>query len=244
MRFAKPLALVAALAIGLSLVAGLVRAGDYKDGPGGDRMGMEHRHGGHGRDGKGPRCAMHGGKHGHRHKHGGMRPDPNRIAKELAGMETAIGIRAEQLDVWRDFTDALQAMMQPPMRAGKPGGPKPEGKPGERPAFAMAERFADRAIARADKAEAVKQSVAALREKLTPEQLDRAKLYEKRLMMQFRHGHGGKPGGHGPRFADGPHGDRMGPPEMGPPEMGPADMDAGMPGEPAADDEAPAQEDE
>lgn len=72
----------------------------------GDRMGgdMNRDRGGHHgwREG---RAADH---HGRYHRNHAMR-----LAKQLAGVETAIGIRSDQLDAWRRFTSLLVAFASP-----------------------------------------------------------------------------------------------------------------------------------
>ena len=116
-----------------------------------------------------------------------------RLARDLAGLETLIGIRTDQLDTWRDYTSALLAVAGPPR---PPVGMPADGKG----AFAPAERLADAAIARADAAESLKSAIATLRDKLSPEQI---------ALLQQAERHMGPP----PPFpGPGPQDQRFGPP--------------------------------
>ncbi len=156
--------------------------------------------------GKMARCdAPHGP--GFRHGWHG-RPGPDNIATRLSALETEIGIRANQLDAWRDFTDSLQATMMRPMPPMASGAGDEKNQP-----FDLAEHFADNAIARAKSAEGLKKSIATLKTTLTPEQLDKVKTIEARFRSHF-HGpgpdfnspapdQGDKPGAEAPNESDG-----------------------------------------
>jgi hypothetical protein len=123
-----------------------------------------------GRDGKGPDGA---GAGWHRH------PDFRlAVARHLATTETIVGIRADQLDAWRDYTSALLALMEPPPRGGmRADQPDP---------FGRAEHIADTVIAKADTATKLKAAIAALRQKLTPDQL--VLLQQAEVRMDPHHG--------------------------------------------------------
>ncbi|MER9307036.1 hypothetical protein NKJ06_19550 [Mesorhizobium sp. M0293] len=142
-----------------------------------------------------------------------MGPPPEfMLAARLAALETRVGIRTEQLDAWRDYTSALQAVLSPPRPDhGRPGGPdgpgNPEAKgpdtsgPGGGPdPFAFQEKLADDVTARAVSAGKLKEAIAELRAKLTPEQLE--------LLASAEPPHGPPPGPWGgpPDDAAGPRG--------------------------------------
>ena len=125
-------------------------------------------------------------------RHGGIgRPPHPPIAARLAEMETEIGIRTGQLDAWRDFTDALIAVTEPPKPPQRPL--ETEAKKVPEP-FELATRIGTDAVARGQKAEALLKSIEALRAKLTPEQLTKLAAVEDRL----------RPPPHGPRPPFGP----------------------------------------
>ncbi|RWC69308.1 MAG: hypothetical protein EOS30_22385, partial [Mesorhizobium sp.] len=113
-----------------------------------------------------------------------MGPPPEfMLAARLAALETRVGIRSEQLDAWRDYTSALQAVLSPPRPAIWPCGAArttigpqakgPDAGPAGKPdPFAFQERLADDVTARAASAAKLKGAIAELRAKLTPEQLE------------------------------------------------------------------------
>jgi hypothetical protein len=110
------------------------------------------------RPGPGPRC--HAGDGPPRRSFG-----PGRIAMKLNAAETEIGIRANRLDVWRDFTDALIATMTPPWLQSSPD---VDVKDAKSEPFARVERLASNAIARGKHAEDLAKAIEALKSKLTP----------------------------------------------------------------------------
>jgi hypothetical protein len=160
------------------------------------------------------RCNAPGGfGPGGMHHHMGWR-DPGMMAAHLNAMETEIGIRANQLDAWRDFTDALQGVMQrptPPWQTAQGGDEKQQ-------PFALAEGLANNMIARSKSAEALLKSIDALKTKLTPEQLDKVAEIEARFRAHHpgpeNHFDAPSPGDHGSQPNDGPkdgpdQGDRL-----------------------------------
>ncbi|CCV10748.1 hypothetical protein [Mesorhizobium sp. STM 4661] len=120
-----------------------------------------------GPDGFGPQRFDSQGGEPHR-----MGPPPEfRLAARLSALETRVGVRAEQLDAWRDYTSALQAVLARPDHGPDVADAEAPGAKAPR-AFAFQERLADDVTARAASAAKLKDAIAALRAKLTAEQLE------------------------------------------------------------------------
>lgn len=105
---------------------------------------------------------------------GMQRPGPLAFAGTLAAAETALGIRADQIDAWRAFTDALQAAATPPL-------PPPAAASADTPPSPLA-AFAARLASRGEAGARLSQSLAALKEKLRPDQLARFEALEPELL--------------------------------------------------------------
>lgn len=98
-----------------------------------------------------------------------------RLAGMLSAQETAIGIRADQKEAWRAYTQAMLALI--PERdtvLSLIGVPDEDPKGPE--AFGRAEALSDALSGYADKADALKKAISDLRGKLTPEQLEAAQM--------------------------------------------------------------------
>lgn len=137
------------------------------------------------------------------------------LAKRLAAMEVAVGIRTEQLEVWRDFSDALIAAVPdydhrgrggPRGPGGQPGpgaapGPQPDLKPTDR-----IRRMAQRMVENGAKAVTLLNALDALKAKLTPEQLERFGQFERMLMHRGGPRRHGAPNRGSGRWGHGEHG--------------------------------------
>ncbi|OZA83530.1 MAG: hypothetical protein B7X76_07455 [Azorhizobium sp. 39-67-5] len=99
------------------------------------------------------------------------RPDPIEVAGLLSAQEIALGIRADQIDVWRAFASAVVdfvAVDGPPPPPEQGSRPKPE-------PFGLPQAIASRAVEAGAKAKAVLDARTALLARLTPAQIERAR---------------------------------------------------------------------
>lgn len=116
--------------------------------------------------------------------------DPLAFARTLAAAEVALGIRADQLDTWRAFTDALQAVAPPPPPPPPGRGPKADaaGKPAGTPdAMGAVEALAGRLKEDGAAGERLLQAAQALKARLSPDQLQRLARVGPALMPRPRH---------------------------------------------------------
>lgn len=100
-------------------------------------------------------------------------PGPAKLAELLATAETFIGVRADQIDTWRTFTDAALALV-PELPAGGPptGAAEPFSRPSE---------MANRLISEGKKAEQLLAAIQQLKARLSPAQLQRVAQFEAML---------------------------------------------------------------
>ncbi len=121
------------------------------------------------------------------------RPNPMQVASLLAAQEVALGIRADQIDVWRAFASAVVDFVK---AEGPPPAPPKKDEP-----FALPQAIATRALDAGARAKAVLDTRTALIAKLTPAQVERARTLDMPPPP--------------PPFGAGPHMD--GPPPFAPP---------------------------
>lgn len=136
--------------------------------------------------------------------HGWGESPQMRLAEKLAAVETAIGVRSDQMDAWRDFTSKLMAFATPELRmhqwhrhAGSPSEPPLKAgnaqgdatPPSVPPAkdvgkdFGPLAHIVDRAIQRGEQAKQLKAAMDKLDGVLTPQQIQMA-----RSLMRPEHG--------------------------------------------------------
>lgn len=129
------------------------------------------------------------------------------LAGKLAAAEIYIGIKPEQLEPWRAYTEALldmvsSAPVQPsPPPEGLPNGPgappPPPGPHGEKsdvPSQVPGEALSAMVLQKAEKAKSLQGAIGTLKSKLTPEQIDKLSELDRALVRRPPPPHGHEPG--------------------------------------------------
>lgn len=102
----------------------------------------------------------------------------------LSAQETALGIRPDQQEAWRGYTTALIAFLPTGDGIRRWADPEKRAKAG---AFDLADDVAGIALARAAKAQALKDATARLKAVLTAEQMETSRQMQERLVERVLH---------------------------------------------------------
>lgn len=95
------------------------------------------------------------------------------LATQLSAIELTVGVRAEQLNAWRDYTSALLALLAPEPRKDKNADPHDNGDRTDqaKDPFDREGKLADHILKRAVAAQKLKDAIATLRTTLGADQL-------------------------------------------------------------------------
>lgn len=104
---------------------------------------------------------------------GGVDTSETELASDLSRLEVYVGIRAEQMNAWRDYTAALQDLLAPRRKLEGLHETSPLGSPGPKHPFDREQKLAEEVSRRGQVADRLMAAIAALRTTLTPAQLDR-----------------------------------------------------------------------
>lgn len=142
------------------------------------------------------------------------------LAGKLAAAEIYIGVKPDQLAVWRTYTEALLDLVStdaapPPPPAGEPSAPPPppageDAKKPEAKAQLPGEALASLILEKSEKAKHLQDALTSLKTSLSPAQLDKLVELDRNLVRRP------PPPPHGPNFGPGPSDDDFQPGDNGP----------------------------